>query len=284
VNDMLTVSDPAVMRRWATNEHKHGRRIVLVPTMGYLHDGHLSLVKEARRHGNRVVVSIFVNPTQFAPNEDLERYPRDLAGDFVKLRESHADVVFTPDAKAVYGPGFDTWVVPESLAAGLCGRSRPTHFRGVATVVMTLLRITLADAAVFGEKDYQQLQIIRRMVRDLWLDVEIIGMPTVREKDGLAMSSRNAFLSEAERQAATKLFAALTAIQAAHKSGEKRAEQLLSTGSELLRSAPGVKLDYLEIVDAENLSRLETVERGAVVMIAAFVGLTRLIDNIRLVT
>jgi pantoate--beta-alanine ligase len=259
-----------------------GRRIVLVPTMGYLHQGHLNLVRRAREHGDWVVVSIFVNPTQFGPREDLSRYPRDFDGDLAKLNGLGVDAVFAPEPTAVYPPGFDTFVVPESLAAGLCGRSRPGHFRGVATVVLVLFRITRCRAAVFGEKDFQQLAVIRRMVRDFWLDVEIVAHPIVREPDGLARSSRNVYLSPEERAQAPTLARALDRVQAACSGGERDASRLLAVARTTLGEAPLGRIDYVEIVDEESLAPLARVERPAVIALAVYFGKTRLIDNRRL--
>lgn len=280
--DLITISDVAAMRRWAHFEHATGRRIALVPTMGYLHDGHLALVHEARKEAHRVVVSIFVNPTQFGAGEDLARYPRDLAGDLVKLREARADVAFVPDASAIYPSGFDTWIEPRELASVLCGKSRPGHFRGVATVVAVLLRQTLADVAVFGEKDFQQLQVIRRLVRDLWLDVEIVGVPIVREEDGLAMSSRNAYLSIDERRQALALSRAIDAVQQCFGAGERGGAALLNVVRATLAEVPAVRPEYVELVDRETLQPIESVRAPALLAIAAFVGSTRLIDNCQL--
>lgn len=261
------------MHAWAV-AHREAT-IGLVPTMGYLHDGHLGLVAEARLHSDLVVASIFVNPTQFGPNEDLARYPRDEAGDLAKLAAAGVDAVFLPDAKELYPEGFDTYVVPTRLAEGLCGASRPGHFRGVATVVCMLFRITRCAVAVFGEKDYQQLTIIRRMVKDLWLDVRCIGHGIVRDSDGLAMSSRNVYLSSEERTRALALSRALNAIRVAAPT-ERNVAALLERGKALLTD---VKVDYLEIVDADSLRPLERLEGPARALVAAYVGKTRLIDN-----
>ena len=259
------------MRAWS--QGRQGR-IALVPTMGFLHDGHLSLIQHARSQARHVVVSIFVNPLQFGPNEDLSRYPRDLQGDLRKLQD--VDSVFVPDA--LYPAGFDTYVEPAQLGQHLCGASRPGHFRGVCTVVAMLLRITQCHVAVFGQKDFQQLQIIKRMVRDLWLDVEIVGMPIVREADGLAMSSRNAYLSATQRQDALVLNRALRQAKARFEAGERDAEAILA---EVRREIGAVaRLDYAEIVDVEMLQPLRVVDRPAVCAVAAHVGKTRLIDNV----
>jgi pantoate--beta-alanine ligase len=261
------------MRAWSSAQSE---RIALVPTMGYLHEGHVALTREARRHAGKVVVSIFVNPTQFGPHEDFERYPRDEAGDLAKLAAAGVDAVFLPERAELYPSGFDTYVVPEALASGLDGAARPGHFRGVCTVVTLLFRITKCAVAVFGEKDYQQLTIIRRMARDLWLDVEVIGHPVVREADGLAMSSRNVYLSAQERQHALALSRALKAMQE-RAARDQDVAALITHGKSFLAD---VKLDYLAIVDAESLRPLERLERPARALVAAFVGKTRLIDNV----
>ncbi len=282
MSELLTITDPATLRRWAKNEHIQGRRLALVPTMGYLHEGHLELVRAARSAAHRAIVSIFVNPTQFGANEDLDRYPRDLAGDLVKLREAHADVAFVPEAASLYPTGFDTWVEPASLGTVLCGKSRPGHFRGVATVVAILLRQTMADVAVFGEKDFQQLQVIRRMVRDLYLDIEIVAVPTVRESGGLAMSSRNAYLSADERRQALALSRALVEVRKRFSAGERRAEQLLATARETVAEQPALRVDYIELVARETLQPVAEIRAPALLAVAVFAGVTRLIDNCQL--
>ncbi len=270
------IRDAQAMRAW--RDARAGQRVALVPTMGYLHDGHLGLVKRARELADQVVASIFVNPTQFGPNEDFSRYPRDEAGDLAKLAAAGVDAVFAPEAAALYPAGFDTYVVPEELAKGLDGASRPGHFRGVCTVVCLLFRITRCDVAVFGEKDYQQLGIIRRMTRDLWLDVDIVGHPTVREPDGLAMSSRNVYLSADERKSALSLSRTLFAMRET-AAREKDVARLLEAGRASLGE---VKLDYLAIVGADDLRPLARLDRPARALVAAFVGKTRLIDNVAL--
>lgn len=268
---MQIIRDPHAMRAF-----ERSRRMALVPTMGYLHAGHLALVSEAKRRAELVCASIFVNPSQFGPNEDLARYPRDAAGDLAKLEGAGCDVVFMPEAAAIYPNGFSTWVVPEALVDRLCGASRPGHFRGVCTVVALLFRMTGCDIAVFGEKDYQQLAIIKRMNRDLWLGVDVVGAPIVRESDGLAMSSRNVYLDGGERKRALGLSRALNAITEARARGVTRVQDLIERGREVLGD---VELDYLEIVDAETLEPLTNVDRPARALVAAKVGKTRLIDN-----
>ncbi|MFT3914428.1 MAG: pantoate--beta-alanine ligase [Anaeromyxobacteraceae bacterium] len=265
-----------------------GTRIALVPTMGFLHEGHLSLMREARRRadaGGRpglALATIFVNPAQFGPREDLSRYPRDLEGDLAKCAAAGIDAVLAPpDPALVYGPHHQTWIEVGDVAQGLCGASRPGHFRGVATVVAKLLNLSRPHVALFGEKDFQQLAVIRAMVRDLDLGVEISGMPIVREPDGLAMSSRNAYLSADERLRALALSRSLAAAAEAARRGERDAAALRARARAALEAAP-VKIDYVEIVEPETLKPVEVAAPGAVMLVAAFVGTTRLIDNARL--
>jgi pantoate--beta-alanine ligase len=274
------VKTPAEMRARASAWRAASQRIALVPTMGYLHQGHLSLLEEGRRRGDVLVISIFVNPTQFGPREDLSRYPRDLEGDLDKAARAGANVAYVPEADAMYPPGYQTFVDVEKLQEGLCGASRPGHFRGVATVVLKLFHAVAPHVALFGMKDYQQLQVIRRMVRDLDLDVEIVGLPIVREPDGLALSSRNAYLSPDERLRALALSRALGSAREAFEHGERDAARLVDCARATVHLTPGVRLDYLELRDAETLESLHgRVVRPAVMAVAAFVGPTRLIDN-----
>lgn len=258
-----------------------GARIGLVPTMGALHDGHLSLVEIARRHAERVVVSVFVNPRQFAPTEDFARYPRQEAEDAAKLAEARADLMFAPTGSEMYPPGFCTEVQVGGPARGLCADTRPHFFTGVATVVTKLLLQCLPDVAVFGEKDYQQLLVIRRMARDLDIPVEILGAPIVREADGLAMSSRNAYLAAAERQTAARLnqvLAEAAAAAAAVRAPEDLAG-IAAQAADALRTAGFRKVDYVEIRDAETLDPVSALGRPARILAAAWLGETRLIDN-----
>lgn len=268
------------MRREARLAKVHTRRVGLVPTMGYLHAGHLSLLAAARRTCDVVTLSIFVNPTQFGPKEDLGRYPRDLDGDLAKARAAGVDYVFLPSVEEMYPPGHETRVEVPNLAQGMCGDRRPGHFTGVATVVLKLLHIVEPDVAFFGEKDWQQLQVVRRMVRDLDLAVEVVGLPIVREPDGLAMSSRNAYLSPEERRQALALSQALRAARESFERGERDAAALLARARAVLDAEAGVRLDYLELRDGASLAAIERVERPAVLAVAAFVGATRLIDNL----
>jgi pantoate--beta-alanine ligase len=271
--------DPRAMRAKAEDLRRDGRRIAVVPTMGALHDGHLALLRAARGKADVVILTIFVNPTQFGPNEDLARYPRDEVGDIAKARGAGIDLAFCPDAAAMYPPGSQTFVEVRELQKPLCGASRPGHFAGVATVVAKLFHITQPHLAVFGEKDYQQLAIIRRMVRDLDFAIEIAGVPIVREADGLALSSRNAYLSADQRRAARSLSTGLATAEAAFVAGERRAAALVAAASAPITAEPAARIDYVELRDADELTPLEVVDRRAVLAIAAFVASTRLIDN-----
>ena len=275
-----TLATPADMSAWSDAARARGERIAFVPTMGYLHAGHTALMDEAHRHGDRVVLSIFVNPMQFGPNEDLERYPRDLPGDLAKAAAHRVDAVFLPTPANMYPPGHQTTVQVHELEQGLCGGSRPGHFVGVATVVCKLFNIVRPHAAVFGEKDFQQLALIRRMVRDLDMPVDIVSLPTVREPDGLAMSSRNKYLLPDERQRAAAISRALFAARAARDGGERDAAKLVEGVVAVLHDEV-TRIDYVELRDAESLQSLATVDRPAVLAVAAFVGRTRLIDNVR---
>jgi pantoate--beta-alanine ligase len=257
-----------------------GERVGFVPTMGALHDGHLTLVREAKRRAAFVVVSIFVNPTQFGPSEDLSRYPRDLAGDLARLAPLGVDAVFAPQASALYEAGEDTRVHVGRVAEPLCGRTRPGHFDGVATIVAKLFNIVGPSVAVFGQKDYQQLLVIRRMARDLFAPVEVVGIPTVRERDGLAMSSRNAFLSADDRARALALVKGLAAASKAFQAGERRARVLEALARDPIdRVASSV--DYVEVRDADTLAAIdELTGPRAVLAVACRIGATRLIDNV----
>jgi pantoate--beta-alanine ligase len=285
------VTDPSAWQVRCRADREAGVRVVLVPTMGYLHDGHLSLLREARRiadargaeAGRRgvAVATIFVNPTQFGPNEDLSRYPRDLEGDLAKCAAAGIDRVLAPaDPAQVYHPAHETWVTVEQVSQGLCGASRPGHFRGVATVVAKLFNLTLPHVALFGEKDYQQLAVIRGMVRDLSFGIEVVGMPIVREADGLALSSRNAYLSPDERSRALALSRSLFAARDAVARGERDAAALRARARDAIAAA--ARVDYVEIVHPESLAPVSRAEPGSVMLVAAFVGKTRLIDNVKL--
>ena len=254
----------------------------VVPTMGYLHEGHISLVDRARAENDHVAVTIFVNPTQFGPREDLASYPRDLDGDLRLLEQTGVDLVFTPEAAEVYPPDFDTWVDPGGIANRLEGSSRPGHFRGVATVVLKLLNIIAPDRAYFGQKDAQQLRVIKQMVRDLNVPVNVIGLPIVREADGLAMSSRNAYLSDRERQAALVLSQAHRRVAEAWHSGVTDTRQLRGLAEALINAQPLASLEYVSVADGETLDELEAAGTGALVSLAVRIGKTRLIDNVSL--
>lgn len=254
-------------------------KLSLVPTMGALHAGHLSLVREARKISNHVVVSIFVNPTQFGPGEDYQRYPRHLDDDLSLLRESGVASVFVPETAEIYPQGFKTFVIVEELSQKLCGASRPVHFRGVATVVLKLLNIVEPEFSIFGQKDFQQCVLIRRMVKDLDLATRIVVCPIVREDDGLAMSSRNQYLSSQERKAAPVLYRCLQWAGQNVEQGETRSERILRGIADRLGAEPLARLDYAEIVNEETLNRDTVVRKGSVLALAVWIGRTRLIDN-----
>ncbi len=272
------IESATAMRARSREARARGLRVGFVPTMGYLHEGHLALIRRARELSDFVVVSIFVNPTQFGPNEDLDRYPRDMDRDRRLCRAEGVDAVFVPSVEELYPEGFQTFVTVEEISRPLCGASRPGHFRGVATVVLKLFHIVEPDVAVFGQKDYQQLQVIRRMVRDLDLPVEIEGFPTVREPDGLAMSSRNAYLSPGERERALAIWRSIRRAEELVAGGEVSSASLVGEVRRVLEGA-GLRIDYVEIRHPETLEPVERVEPEAVLAIAAFVGNTRLIDN-----
>ena len=261
------------------------KRRVFVPTMGALHRGHLELIRMARQAAgkeNEVAVSIFVNPLQFAPGGDYEKYPRPETDDEEFCRSAGVDILFRPSSDEMYAADFSVAIEENSLSAVLCGKSRPGHFRGVCTVVAKLFHVLAPDAAVFGEKDFQQLAIIRRMVRDLNFQIEIIGAPTVRESDGLACSSRNQYLSVTERQQAALLRAALVEGARLAAGGEQSASAIIATARKVMDTSPLARIDYLELVNADTLQALEIVQPNSLIALAVFFGQTRLIDNIRL--
>ena len=259
-----------------------GKRLGLVPTMGALHQGHLSLVRAAREAGGVVAASIFVNPAQFGPNEDLAKYPRSFERDCQLLEREGVEWVFAPSVEEMYPPGAVTWVTVEGLSEKLDGRSRPGHFRGVATIVAKLFHAVEPDIAFFGQKDAAQVAVIRRMVRDLDFRVEIVVCPIVREPDGLAMSSRNAYLDREQRKRAPVLHRALMRVKKLAESGERKAEPLIEAGREEISRESWVTVDYFEIVDPDTLDPVSDVSRGALIAVAAYVGTTRLIDNVLL--
>lgn len=266
------------VREIIKNWKKQGLSIGFVPTMGYLHEGHQSLIRAAGEN-DKVVVSIFVNPIQFGPNEDFASYPRDLDRDTEKCNEAGADLIFAPEASEMYAENFTTYVNTSGVTAELCGKSRPIHFRGVCTVVNKLFNIATPDRAYFGEKDAQQLAVIRRMVRDLNMNVEIVGCPIIRETDGLAKSSRNTYLSPEERQAALVLSRAIKAGKAMVQSGEKDGEKVLDEMKRIISQEPLARIDYVEMVKWDTIEVHHRVDGPILVAIAVFIGKTRLIDN-----
>lgn len=267
------------VRRRVKQWREEGLSVGLVPTMGYLHEGHKSLIDRAVEQNDRVVVSVFVNPIQFGPGEDLDTYPRDLGRDAALCEEAGASLIFHPEKEDMYFDDFCTFVDMEGLTKGLCGRTRPTHFRGVCTVVSKLFNIVRPDRAYFGQKDAQQLAVIRRMVRDLNFDLEIIGCPIIREEDGLAKSSRNTYLSPAERKAATILHKGLMRGEELIRKGEKEAAVIVREITETIRSEPLARIDYVEVVDFERIESIRTIEGTVLTAVAVYIGKTRLIDN-----
>jgi pantoate--beta-alanine ligase len=279
---MIVARTESELRQAVEAWRQAGERVAFVPTMGALHPGHLSLVRLARKHADRVVASVFVNPAQFGPNEDFNRYPRQPEKDLGVLEEAGCDLAFLPEVDTIYPPRHATFVEPAGAAEGLEGACRPGHFRGVATVVCALFNLVRADVAVFGEKDAQQLAVIRQMVRDLHLPVEIVPAPTIREVDGLAMSSRNAYLSPEERRAATVLHRALRAAETAISEGERRGDAVRERLREVLNTEPLAHVEYAEVVSADSFQPVATLSGRLVLPLAVRIGGTRLIDNIRL--
>ncbi len=272
---MKIFRDPQKLQKWCRQRKAAGAKIALVPTMGYLHEGHVSLITAAKkRKADEIVVSVFVNPVQFGPNEDYEKYPRDEKADLATCKAAGATAVFFPTPKNMYLERHSVYVTEEDLSKGLCGARRPGHFRGVCTVVAKLFNLAHPDFAVFGQKDYQQAQVIRRMARDLNFDVEIVVSPIVREKSGLAKSSRNTYLSEEEKSAALAISQSLKTVKA---NGARVATEQKRIERTLVNA--GLRVDYVEFVDAQTLEPVKKVTRGVTVLIAAFSGKTRLIDN-----
>jgi pantoate--beta-alanine ligase len=268
------------MKEFSYQARRAGKTIAFVPTMGYFHDGHLSLMRGGRRRGDLLIVSLFVNPTQFGPNEDFKNYPRDFERDGKMAEEVGVDVLFTPEAIEMYPSDHQTIVRVERVTQNLCGKSRPTHFQGVTTVVMMLFEIVMPHVAIFGEKDYQQLVTIQQMAKDLHMSVEVVGMPTVREADGLAMSSRNTYLLPEERKAALSLHRSLQKAKDLLQKGERNADRILNEVRGILQSEPLVRIDYAQICDAYTLQDIDRIEGDVVVALAAYLGKTRLIDNL----
>ncbi len=276
---MMLTQQPAAMASWARAVRARGESIAFVPTMGGLHEGHLSLMREARGRADHLVASIFVNPLQFGPSEDIETYPRDERGDSRKCEEAGVDLLFMPSKESLYPDGFQTTVQLGSIAGPLCGASRPGHFAGVATIVLKLFNLVRPTVAVFGEKDFQQLAMLRQMVRDFDLDIDVVGMPIVREPDGVAMSSRNANLTPDQRTQARVLNRALALAEEVVASGERGVEAIVAAAASLISEQPLAEVDYVELVDADSLATLCDLERPALLAVAVRFGTTRLIDN-----
>lgn len=276
---MQQITSLKQMQAQALQFKREGKKIALVPTMGALHEGHLKLVEVARQEADVVVMSIFVNPTQFGPGEDFEQYPRDLVKDAKLALEKGVDILFLPEVSEIYPEGDQTQVIVTELTRGLCGPFRPGHFRGVTTVVAKLFLIVQPDQACFGEKDYQQLKVIERMVSDLHFPVQIIAVPTLREADGLARSSRNVYLKPEDRVQALKISQAIFKVQESVAGGQRKVSALIQIAKEILSSAPDLETEYLEIVDTKTLEPLEQIQKEARVLIAAHLPGVRLIDN-----
>ncbi len=281
-NGPLIITESSKMQLFSNDLKKRGKKIAFVPTMGGLHKGHLSLVSKANELGDVSVVSIFVNPAQFDDSEDLISYARNIEGDLEKLSDYKVNVVFSPDASEIYSPGFQTYVEVTELQDCMCGLHRPGHFRGVATVVLKLFNIVKPDYAIFGQKDYQQLKIIERMVKDLDLEVTIVPMPIVRDKDGLAMSSRNSNLSAEQRRQAVMISKALFSIRQSFLQGCKDVSRLVEVGERVLADSDIDNVDFLEIRDPESLALVQEARSGDLIALAARIGKTRLIDNVEL--
>jgi pantoate--beta-alanine ligase len=277
---MRIVSSAEQMTALSREIRRSGKRLGFVPTMGALHAGHISLVRAARSQCDVVVASIFVNPTQFGPNEDFSKYPRTFDKDSALLESEKTDLIFAPNTEDMYPKDSSSWVTVEGISDKLDGRSRPGHFRGVTTVVSKLFNIVQPDLAFFGQKDAAQVAVIRKMVRDLNFDVRVIVAPIVRDPDGLALSSRNVYLNPEQRKQATVLYRSLTRVQALADEGEDDAAKLIAIGKAVIAEEPAVRLDYFEIVNWETLDTISSMSKGALVAVAAFVGQTRLIDNL----
>jgi len=276
---MKIIEKPKVLQEISNKYRQNDQRIGFVPTMGYLHDGHISLLNAARSQSDVVVLSIFVNPTQFSPHEDLSIYPRDLPKDLAAAEQAGVDLVFTPTKKDLYGPNYQTYVNLKELPNHLCGLHRPTHFQGVATIVSKLFNIVKPHMAFFGEKDYQQLAVIRQMAFDLNFDIKIVGCPIIREKDGLALSSRNVFLTEMQRKSAIFLNKVLIQTQEKVSEGESDTELLIANAKKILELQPYTKVEYIRICDKETLVDIPSVNKNCLMAMAVKIGRTRLIDN-----
>lgn len=276
---MKIVSTVEQVREEVKKWRQQGLTVGLVPTMGYLHEGHKSLIDKAVAQNDKVVVSVFVNPIQFGPTEDLATYPRDLERDAALCEDAGAALIFHPEKEDMYFDDFCTYIDMDGLTKGLCGKTRPIHFRGVCTVVGKLFNIVHPDRAYFGQKDAQQLAVVRRMVRDLNFDLEIVGCPIIREEDGLAKSSRNTYLSEEERKAAVILHKGLIKGEEMVRAGEKDVKKVLDAITEIIESEPLARIDYVEAVDFDNIETIDTIEGSVLVAVAVYIGKTRLIDN-----
>jgi len=276
---MRIIKSVKQMQSFSTSLRMDGKKIAFVPTMGYFHEGHLSLMKEAKKMADCSVVSIYVNPTQFGPKEDFSKYPRDLDRDLKMAESVNVDVIFYPPDKEMYPANYQTYVDVEKVTQNLCGMSRQGHFRGVATVCNKLFNIVKPDFAVFGKKDFQQLVTIKRMVDDLNIDIQIVGSPTVRESDGLAMSSRNKYLNKDERKSALTLFKALKLAQKLYSNGEKKSSVIITEVEKLIKRASFTAIDYIKICDTRTLKDADKIKNQSVIALAVKVGNTRLIDN-----
>lgn len=283
---MKTITDPRGMQHEADGLRRDGRRIAVVPTMGALHEGHLALIREARTRADAVVVTLFVNPAQFGDGEDLERYPRNRDRDASLAGDAGADVLFAPDAAAMYGPGYQTYLTVDQVSLPLEGAARPGHFRGVATIVAKLFIVTSPHVAVFGQKDAQQVVVVRRLIRDLGFDIEVVVVPTVREPDGLALSSRNAYLTPKLRGEAPVLFASLRKAEELIAAGERSGETIVGAMRAMIESRTGGVIDYCSVADSDSLQELRQIPDGSSVLVSLAVrfGTTRLIDNIQVRT
>lgn len=277
---MKVIKDIGEMQKFSDSLKKDGRKIGFVPTMGFLHDGHLSLINESKRNSDITIVSIYINPTQFSPNEDFDKYPRDFEHDEKMCKDSGVDVIFYPDEKRMYSNKHKTFVVTDELSNRLCGISRPEHFRGVTTIVAKLFNIVKPDVAIFGQKDAQQSIIIKRMVEDLNIDIDIIIAPIVREAEGLAMSSRNKYLSPKNRKDASIIHSSLLKANELVLNGEKQSKVILNLINNHLVNVSDLKVEYISIVDMNNLDPIENIGKNTLIAIAVYFGSTRLIDNI----
>lgn len=276
---MKTIEFTKEMQKYAESLRLRGQKLSFVPTMGYFHEGHMELMREAKKLADCLVVSIYVNPTQFGPKEDLSKYPRDFARDAEMANTVGVDIIFYPDNKEIYPESYQTYVMVEEVTKNLCGLSRPEHFRGVTTICAKLFNIVKPHVAIFGKKDYQQYVTIKRMVADLNMDIEIVGLPTIREADGLAMSSRNVYLKDKERQSALTLVAALKQAQKLYDRGERKSAVIIGEAEKIIKAAPYTEIDYIKICDAQTLQDIHKIEGQAIIALAVKVAQTRLIDN-----